>query len=294
MKYLSTFTGIGGFEIAIHKIFPKAQCIGFAEIDPYAIKTYLKNYPEHAHLNIGNLEALVFDYDPIKKTYKVNEDRVKKLPNFDLLIGGSPCQDLSIAKKNREHLAGSKSKLFFAFLEILRIKKPKYFILENVASMSVQSKNQITQELINAGYDTTPIMINSALVSAQKRKRLYWTNWHIEQPSDMNVTMNNLIAWSKSTRYPKDGPSYVEDRETNNGKANTLTTGSGCGAFSSKNYIVENGVKRLLTPNECETLQTFPQNWTEGVSSNQRYRQLGNAVNVKTIEHILLELKKTL
>ena len=92
------------------------------------------------------------------------------LEDVDLIIGGSPCQDLSIAKANRKGLGGERSGLFYEFVRLVNEIKPKYFILENVASMSNESKNIISKEL----FDIEPIMINASLVSAQNRKRLFW------------------------------------------------------------------------------------------------------------------------
>jgi len=288
LKFASLFTGIGGFEKAISEIFPNSECAFFSEIDRHAIKTFLKNFPENEGENIGDIEKIVFDIDE-DGNFSVNEERVKALPDFDLLVGGSPCQDLSIAKANRKGLDGTRSRLFYAYSAILRIKKPKYFILENVASMSQDAKARMSDELSKSvGYEVRPTLINSALVSVQKRQRLYWTNWKVEQPADRGIVWPELRAWSKSTRYPEGAPPYVEQRFTTNGKANTLTTGNGCGSFSSRNYIGD----RILTPSECELIQTFPVGWTEGVPAAQRYKQLGNAVNVETIKHILSELKK--
>ena len=166
MKYLSTFTGIGGFEKAIHNIIPNAKCVGYSEYDKFANQTYEKNFPQHKGKNLGNIERLVFDIDS-KGKLVVNEARVRLLPDFDLLIGGPPCQDLSIAKGNRQGLAGEKSRLFFAYLEILRIKKPKYFLMENV-KMKKEWENVISEYL-----GVNPIELNSGLVSAQNRKRMY-------------------------------------------------------------------------------------------------------------------------
>lgn len=323
MKYFSVFSGLGGFEVAIHDTFKKAECVGFSEIDKFAIKTYVSNFPDHSELNYGDIERLVFDL--VDGKFVVNEKRVKSLPDFDLLIGGSPCQDLSIARAKRAGLEGQKSRLFYAYAEILRIKKPKYFILENVASMSKTNKDKITNHIkSDCGYDVEPMEINAALVSAQKRKRLYWFNWNIEQPEDNAVLFEGITAWSRSTRYKefslgdnfndfiknkkisenevriiskhKCGKvkkiSYVENRNTNDGKANTLTTGQGCGSFSSKNYMVKDGPKRLLTIQECEKLQGLPIGWTRAVSKCQAYKQIGNGVQVDVIKHILKGMKK--
>ena len=112
----------------------------------------------------------------------------KNIWSIDLLIGGSPCQDLSIAGK-RAGLAGARSGLFYEYVRILKEVKPKYFVLENVASMPKEAKEIITKEL-----GVEPIMINAALVSAQSRKRLFWTNIPgITQPADKGILLKDIL-----------------------------------------------------------------------------------------------------
>ena len=105
------------------------------------------------------------------------------------MIGGSPCQDLSISKNNRQGLQGARSGLFYKYVEALETIKPKYFLLENVASMKKEDKDTITSIL-----SVEPILINSALVSAQQRKRLYWTNIpNITQPQDKGILLRDIL-----------------------------------------------------------------------------------------------------
>ena len=289
LKYFSTFTGIGGFERALKLVFDRTEMCGYSEWDTHAEKTYLKNFPTHKGLNYGDIGRLVFDVDK-KGNFIVNTRRVEMLPDFDFLFGGPPCQNLSIAKSNREGLGGEKSIMFYAFAAILQIKKPKYFLMENVKSMHRDDRETISEYL---GYE--PRSINSDLFGPQKRERLYWFNWDLPdiEPPENPDRWENLVAWSRSTRYPKDAEKYVEQRETTDGRANTLTTGAGCGSFSSKNFIkMDCGNKRPLSPIECERLQGFPVDWTEGVSTAQRYKQIGNAIEVRTVEYILKGLKE--
>lgn len=209
------------------------------------------------------------------------------MPDFNLLVGGSPCNDLSIAKGKRKGLKGDKSGLFWAYVDILKTKKPRRFLLENVASMSKQDRDLISETL-----GVEPLEINSDRFTPQKRRRLYWFNWDLtEEMPEKGDRWPELVAWSRSTRYPKDKPSYVEDRRTQDGRANTLTTGVGCGSFSSKNYREIDGEEFILHPEDCELLQGFPEGWTELVSNSQRYKQMGNAVTVPVIEYILRGLK---
>lgn len=299
-KYIELFAGIGGFGLAMNNVFENAKCVAWSEIDKYAIQVFNENFPQYKKINFGNIERLVFDTKEVtrkgeKKTmFIVNEFRVNMLPDADIIVGGSSCQDLSIAKANRTGLKGANSRVFFAFLEIIKIKKPKYFILENVASMSKENRDKISKLL-----GVEPVKICSDKFTPQKRNRLYWTNINIpELPKRNGPRWKNLVAWSSSNDYDKNGKHLGKrERETRDGRANTLTTGQGCASYSSKNFILEYSknlkvnLARELNPVECERLQSFPDHWTDGVSASQRYKQLGNAVTVNVIEHILRGIK---
>lgn len=108
--------------------------------------------------------------------------------NIDLLIGGSPCQDLSALRRNREGLNGKKSSLFYEWLSIKEQIKPRYFLLENVATMKDDDK-QIIDDLL--GVDG--VYINSSLFSAQLRKRYYWTNI----PFDKEIQDKEIEEWER-------------------------------------------------------------------------------------------------
>ena len=132
LKYLSTFTGVGAFETAMANLgLDKgySSCVGWSEIDPYAIKVLTSNHRQIKYRNLGDIRG------------------IKETPDFDLLVGGSPCQDLSIARKGREGLSGSRSSLFWEFVRLLELKKPQYFLLENVASMKKEDRDIITLAL---------------------------------------------------------------------------------------------------------------------------------------------------
>ena len=168
---LSLFDGISCGQLALQRAGIKVDRYLASEVDKYAIKITQKNFPNTEQLgDVKNVWA-------------------KNLPKIDLLIGGSPCQDLSIAKVGRKGLDGERSGLFWHYVRLLRTCKPKYFLLENVASMSKDNKQKITEVL-----GVEPILINSALVSAQKRKRLYWTNIpNITQPEDRGILLKDIL-----------------------------------------------------------------------------------------------------
>ncbi len=142
IKYFSTFSGIGGFELGIENAAKElgiaTECVGFSEVDKFAISVYERHFP-----NARN-------YGDIKQ---INTD---ELPDFDLLVGGFPCQDVSIIGK-RAGLAGERTGLFYELARILKAKQPRYFVFENVKGLLSSDKGEdfrkILQVLDGLGYD---------------------------------------------------------------------------------------------------------------------------------------------
>lgn len=172
VQALSLFDGISGGRVSLEKAGFKINKYHAFEIDKYAMQITNKNYPDTLHYG----DVLNSDYREFK--------------DIDILLAGSPCTFWSIAKKDREvDKDGLGWKLFEKFLLALRTTRPKYFLYENVASMPESIKNFITEEL-----GVQPILINSALVSAQQRKRLYWTNIpNVTQPRDRHIYLNDIL-----------------------------------------------------------------------------------------------------
>ena len=140
MKVLSLFDGISCARVALERAGIPVEVYYASEIDKYAIQISQKNYPDIIKLpDVRQIETIK-RFDSQKEPYYFKE-------NIDILIGGSPCQDLSIAKKDRKGLDGERSGLFYEYVRILKEVKPKYFILENVASMPKEAKEIITKEL---------------------------------------------------------------------------------------------------------------------------------------------------
>ena len=179
MTILSLFDGISCARVALERAGIPVEAYYASEIDKYAIQISQKNYPDIQHIG------------------SVVDIRGEDYKDVDLLIGGSPCQDLSIAKKNREGLKGERSGLFWEYVRILKEVKPKYFILENVASMPKEAKEIITKEL-----GVEPIMINASLLSAQNRKRLFWTNIPgVTLPEDRGILLKDILESSVDEKY---------------------------------------------------------------------------------------------
>ena len=175
MKVLSLFDGISCGRLALERAGIPVEKYYASEIDKYAIQVAQKNYPDT--IQVGD----------------VNKLNYLELLDVDMIIGGSPCQDLSIAKQNRQGLRGERSGLFWKYVEALEVIHPKWFLLENVASMRNEDRDAITETLKKIYPETECIMINSALVSAQQRKRYYWTNWHVEQPQDKGILLKDIL-----------------------------------------------------------------------------------------------------
>lgn len=195
MTILDLFSGIGGFSKAFENIKGSSHQHYFSEVDKYAIAVYQKQFPNA--INLGDIT-------------KIN---IVTLPNIDYLFAGFPCTDLSISKSNRQGLEGTRSGLFWEAIKIWKHIKPKFYIFENVASMAEKDKDIISETL-----GVQPILINSALVSAQQRKRYYWTNiQNIKQPGDKHIQLKDILESEDTDRikslcitttYPKRGSIY--------------------------------------------------------------------------------------
>ena len=268
-----------------------------SEIDKYAIKVTQNNYPNT--IQLGDVREI--EYNQFK--------------NFDLLIGGSPCQDLSQYKRDRDDvkgLDGDKSRLFYCYVKALYDINPKYFLLENVASMDQKWIDVISSEL-----GVKPIMINSSLVSAQERKRLYWTNVsNINQPNDKEILLKDIVIDSNLVPdkywYNREFIYNGDDKKVQctllgtglmrnmravynlNNKCNTLLVDGDGGNRQKKIY--QDGRCRKLMPIEYERLQTLPDNYTDCVADCHRYSAVGNGWTVDVIAHIFkyIEIHKSL
>jgi DNA-cytosine methyltransferase len=288
MNVLSLFDGISVARVALDKANIPVNSYYACEIDKYASAVSARNYPDI--IRLGDVTRLNYS----------------TLPKIDLLVGGSPCTDLSIAKKNREGLAGNHSKLFWEYVKAKDTLKPTYFILENVASMAKSDKDIITEAL-----GVEPVMFNASLVSAQSRKRLFWTNIPFELPEDRGILLKDILQEDVEVderMMTKSGKTLVKFDNLlikvghigkSNGQANRVYSpeGKSCtlsangGGLGAKTGLYEiEGSIRKLTPIECERLQSLPDNYTAGISNTQRYKCCGNAFNANVVATILRSL----
>lgn len=289
LKIVSLFDGISCGQIALERAGIEINNYYASEIDKYAIQVTQNNYSNT--IQLGDVRNIDFT----------------QLKDIDILIGGSPCQNLSICG-NRQGLDGNESKLFFEFVRALKELKPKYFLLENNASMTKENVDTISSYLC-----VQPIMINSALVSAQQRKRLYWTNIpNVSQPKNKKIYLEDIIDFNfigtnlinevkfnntiethtdKPLRIGTIGKGRQGERVYSiKGKSINLTAnGGGIGAKTGL-YKIGNTVRKL-TSLEVESLQTLPNNYTQGISEAQRLKVLGNCWTIDIITHIFRGLK---
>lgn len=292
MKVLSLFDGISCGMVALERAGIKVESYYASEIEKHAEGVSKYNFP--SIIRLGD----------------VNKCCEWELPQIDLLIGGSPCQDLSIAKANREGLNGEKSGLFWKYVECLKKFKPKYFLLENNNSMPKEAKDTISEIL-----GVEPIMIDSALVSAQRRKRLYWTNIpNVEQPEDKGILLSDIIesgfvdrtkALCLTRRYAgfNGGQDYFRHRYFGKSFGQAIFEGNAAPEEHKKAYkdfgrysgVCIDGTMRQMTHNECESLQTLPADYTryecingevKEVPKGARYEMLGNGWTADVISHI--------
>jgi site-specific DNA-cytosine methylase len=290
INILSLFDGISCGQLALKKLDIPVNKYYASEIEKPSIKVTQHNFPNT--IQLGDVT-------------KVTSDDLEKI---DLLFGGSPCQDLSRANSNAKGLEGDRSGLFWEYVRLLNETKPKYFLLENVV-MSKEWEDSISNEL-----GVKPIEINSNLVSAQNRRRLYWTNIpNVTQPDDKKIYLKDII-------YDDEYKVFTDERIT---KTKQLTknyvkwdlSGKGYGSQQDRAYYkdgkmctlpkanpsnkcnilldYDKDIYRRLHPIEAERLQNVPDNYTniEGITTNKRLEMLGNGWTVDVIAHILKNIK---
>lgn len=204
LRVLSLFSGIGAFEKALSNINIDFELVGFSEIDKYAIKSYCAIHNESEENNFGDIT-------------KIN---TRNIDDFDLLVGGSPCQNISIMRKtavdNRipEGLQGEESRLFFDYVRILNDKLPKYFVFENVRNLLSSNNGEDFKtviELLGENYNIHHQMMNSRdygipqvrrrLFIVGQRKDLGEFNYEFPKQIELNITAQDLLETSVDDKY---------------------------------------------------------------------------------------------
>lgn len=349
MKYFSMFSGIGGFELGIQQAYERlldnqktrrrrqAQsvskpgsrgaggesgigqypvCVGYSEIDKYAIQIYQSHFN---HKNYGDCTNI----DP------------KTLPDFDLLCGGFPCQSFSIARK-RKGFGDTRGTLFFEIARIAKEKQPRLLLLENVKGLLSHDGGRTFRTIIGAldelGYDCQWQVLNSKNFGVPQNRERIFIIGHLRgrtRPKVFPIGCGDGEAREERTQQSISGAISTKnqsgqcnfdgsttlivptiratqhksgDNQTLVGTLRTHKDGNGFRKIKSGisptipararedgsgQPVVQQGMKiRRLTPTECERLQGFPDGWTRGASDTQRYKCLGNAVTVNVVREI--------
>jgi DNA (cytosine-5)-methyltransferase 1 len=364
MRYFSTFSGIGGFEIGIQNAYLKYApvgekpgekerpqgrerstdeqsallrtrnrsaplCVGYSEIDKYAIKVYEKQFK--GVKNYGDIT-------------KINAD---ELPDFDCLVGGFPCQAFSIAGK-RKGFDDTRGTLFFDLARILRAKQPRLFVFENVKGLLSHDNGHtfatIIATLTELGYDLQWQVLNSKNHGVpQNRERVfivghlrgtrrpevfpigedgkssskqhnegiqeseiastvtatYWKGGkgsQIIQPAQWRRTEKGKQARRESQKRGQDKTPFSDGHREIVPKDSDVIGTITSQAIAKDSLLFDHMKIRRLTPIECERLQGFPDNWTalgigdEPISDSQRYKQCGNAISVPVVEAVFTRI----
>ena len=310
MNVLSLFDGMSCGRIALDRADIKVNNYYSSDIKDYAIKVANNNYPQDQKDRLGDITTI----------------KGSNLPTIDLLLGGSPCQDLSGANKDRSGLDGIKSGLFYELLRLKNEIKPKYFLFENVR-MKKEHQNIISKEL-----GCEPIIINSSLYAPQLRHRLYWTNIPLINQTYSNIDLNDILENGFSDRKkarcllesdsrPLSTPIKMFHRYFTTGFTTLIFKSEkhylDCADHYIKNFKglkaqVQNGQKfggidqkildfnidlsvyegvRYLTQQEREDCQTVPRGYTKGLTNNQVACILGDGWTIDVIAHIFQGLK---
>lgn len=280
MKLFSLFTGIGGLDWGLKDM---ADLVGYSEIKKSSIK-------------ILNSKA--------KNWGDITEIDFKELPDFDILTGGFPCQSFSLAglRKGFEDTKNKKGQMIFYIYELLKEKKPQFVVLENVKGLLSHNGGKTFKDVFRllamAGYYVRVLLLNALDYGlAQNRERLIFL-CSKDDFKKKDVEFRNRNVRFKDIR-DRGGYKFIKKNDRNLAKieqkrkfnfeligdwdrVGTLMTSDGGG----EKLVYENGEYRYLTVLECERLQGFPDNYTQGVSDSDRYFALGNAVNVNMSKYL--------
>ena len=274
---LSLFDGMSGGQLALRSAGIEYDAYYSSEIKPHAIAVTQHNFPET--IQVGDVTELT----------------KSDLPKIDLLIGGSPCQDLTILGQSREGLEGKKSILFFEYVRLLKELKPKYFLLENVASM-----RNADRDLISKILGVEPILINSNLVSAQHRRRYYWTNIPgVEQPEDSNILLDDVVdrKAKREENMSEKKQAFIDKKRDGSmwvrvdGDKSMPITARGYAAWNTQFITNTDGTIRDLTLDEYKRLQTIPDWYEFPVIKSKATDLIGDGWTIEVVAHIFKVLK---
>lgn len=303
MRILSLFSGCGGLD----KGFQNAgyDIVWANDFDKFAVQTYKANFGDHIVLG------------------DINDISLDTLPDFDVLIGGFPCQPFSMMGEERG-FEDARGTLFFRIAEIIKYKierneKPKVVVLENVRTLRTHDKGRTFKTILNIlekdlGYKVFTDILNTADYGIpQTRNRTFivcFANKNAEfefpEKQELKLTLQDLLEHNVDEKY------FLSD------KILPTILSNGTGGYNAKseidlkiarplcatmakmhracqdNYVTQNGRIRRLTPRECARLQGFQDDFVIPVSDTQAYKQFGNAVTVNVAQAVAEKIKEVL
>lgn len=310
-KFIDLFSGLGGFRLALE--YFRAECVFSSDIDDKVNKVYYKNFKDKPAGDITKIEA-------------------KDIPDHDILCAGFPCQSFSISGK-KLGFNDSRGTLFFDVARIVKEKKPKVVILENVKNFTTHD-NGNTLKVVEAtmhelGYTFFYKVLNAVDFGIpQNRERVYMIsfrkdlnikkfNFPISKSENINlkdILLKNsnigkeIILYEKGnikefTGKPKDrkpirigiiGKGGQGERiYSTKGSAITISANGGGRFAKTGGYLIGNKIRKLH-PRECARLMGFPDSYILAESFNQSYKQLGNSVVIPVLVEIIKEIKQVI
>ena len=307
MKFIDLFAGIGGIRIAFENAGFK--CVFSNDFDSKCKITYDLNFPG---------EMVLEDISKIPSS---------QIPDFDVLTAGFPCQPFSIAGY-RKGFKDERGNVFFDIVRILRDKKPKAFLLENVKNLRSHDKGNtikiIYQELEKLGYKVTDKVLNAMEYGniPQNRERIYivgfldeynFKKFEFPEKIPLTKTIHDCLELDVDEKYFYNGKPLFERlkdfvtkkdtvyqwrrqyvRENKKGVCPTLTANMGEGGHNVPIILTDKGIRKL-TPKECANFQGFPKDYKlPNIADSILYKQFGNSVVVPVVERIAKNIKKAL
>ena len=315
MKFIDLFAGIGGIKIAFENA--GFNCVFSNDFDNNCKITFDLNFSE------------LFEIDKQMVLGDISQISTSKIPDFDLLTGGFPCQPFSVAGY-RQGFKDEKGRgnVFFDIIRILKDKKPTAFLLENVKNLKSHDKGNtikiIHQELEKLGYKVTDKVLNAMQYGnvPQNRERIYiigfldenaFKKFEFPKKISLTKTIHDCLETEVDKKYfYNDKPlferikkditkkdtvyqwrrQYV--RENKNGVCPTLTANMGMGGHNVPIIFTDQGIRKL-TPRECANFQGFPKNYKlPKIADSALYKQFGNSVVIPVVERIAKNMKKAL
>lgn len=304
MRLGSLFSGLGTAEIATKAVFDDARCVFACEIDKYARASF---------------EANVSCEEFYKDVREIDGSKYKD--KIDILIGGSPCQDFSLAGL-RAGIAGERGQLLYEYLRVLKEARPKYFIFENVKGLLSINKgktfNTLLEYVKELGYFLTYQILNTKDYGIpQNRERLYL----VGSKEDLGISFKKPIKLTKSIKdfldtnnnkylnkpyelLPKPiGSSIIQVAKIDCSRVNMrrvysidgispcLLASAGTGGNNQVKVLIQDKIK-LLSPREYLRLQGFDDSYKIVVSNSQMYKQAGNAMSLNVLTMVLESIKE--